>query len=149
MDRSVPRPWFKSLAWPGATSPSCVGFASLFASLGTLLCCALPSLLVLVGLGATVASFLSAAPWLVALSRHKVWVFSGSGTLIAANFGYLYWLSPRLKARGAAGEACAVEGGACETASRFSRVILWISTALYLVGFFTAFVLGRLLARSG
>lgn len=126
-----------------------IGFASLFASLGTLLCCALPSLLVLIGLGATVASFLSAAPWLAALSHHKVWVFSVSGVLIAANFGYLYWLSPRLKARGAADEACAVDGSACDTASRFSRVILWISAALCLVGFFAAFVLGHLLARFG
>lgn len=39
------------------------GFLSLFTSFGTLIYCALPSLLVLVGLGATVASFLSAAPW--------------------------------------------------------------------------------------
>lgn len=47
------------------------GYLSLFASFGTLICCALPSLLVLLGLGATVAAFLSAAPWLVTLSRHK------------------------------------------------------------------------------
>jgi mercuric ion transport protein len=31
-------------------------FLTLFASCGTLICCALPSVLVLVGLGATVAS---------------------------------------------------------------------------------------------
>jgi len=41
-----------------------LGYLSLFTSIGTLLCCALPSLLVLFGLGATVASVLSAAPWL-------------------------------------------------------------------------------------
>lgn len=33
-----------------------LGYLSLFTSLGTLLCCALPSLLVALGLGATVAS---------------------------------------------------------------------------------------------
>lgn len=32
------------------------GYLSLFASVGTLVCCALPAMLVLVGLGATVAS---------------------------------------------------------------------------------------------
>ena len=37
-----------------------LSYLSLFTSFGTLLCCALPSLLVLVGLGATVASFLLA-----------------------------------------------------------------------------------------
>ena len=49
-----------------------LSYLSLFTSVGTLLCCALPSLLVLFGLGATVASVLSEAPWLVALA-FSVW----------------------------------------------------------------------------
>jgi hypothetical protein len=64
------------------------GYLSLFTSLSTLLGCALPSLLVLFGLGATVASFLSVAPWLVTLSRHKVWVLSANGALILLNAIY-------------------------------------------------------------
>ena len=44
-----------------------LSYLSLFTSLSTLLCCALPSLFVLLGLGATVASLLSQAPWLVAM----------------------------------------------------------------------------------
>jgi len=47
-----------------------LSYFSLFSSVGTLLCCALPSVLVLAGLGATVASTLSALPWLVVLSHH-------------------------------------------------------------------------------
>ena len=78
---SSPRPPFRS----GALS-----YLSLFTSVGTLLCCALPSLLVLFGLGATVASVLSQAPWLVALSHHKNWVFLIAGVLIACNFVYVY-----------------------------------------------------------
>jgi mercuric ion transport protein len=54
-----------------ARADGLLGYFSLFTSLGTLLCCALPSLLVLIGLGATVASVVSAAPWLIAFSRHK------------------------------------------------------------------------------
>src|SRR5262245_33783039 len=65
-------------------------YLSLFTSFGTLLCCALPSLLVLLGLGATVASFLSAVPWLVTLSRHKTWVFAVSGVLIGSNLAFVY-----------------------------------------------------------
>ena len=61
-------------------------YVSLFTSVGTLLCCALPSLLVLFGLGATVASVLSEAPWLVTMSHHKHWVFLIAGLLIAGNF---------------------------------------------------------------
>lgn len=77
--------------------PRAFGYLSLFTSFGTLLCCALPLLLVLFGLGATVASFLAAAPWLVTLSRHKAWVFATSGALIAVNVLYVYTVAPRLR----------------------------------------------------
>jgi hypothetical protein len=128
----------------GATSKSSfLSYLSLFTSLGTLLCCALPSLLVLAGLGATVASTLSALPWLVALSRHKSWTFAISGTMIAASFFYTYYLGPRLRAR-----ACDPQNPeACEVASRLSKAVLWLSVALFLTGFFVAFFLGPILTR--
>jgi hypothetical protein len=120
-----------------------VGFLSLFTSFGTLLCCALPSLLVLAGLGATVASVLSTAPWLVTLSHHKRPVFGVSGALIAANVVYVYRLAPTLGRRA---DACPPDSpGACAAADRFSRVVLWVSAVVYAVGFFTAFILGPIL----
>jgi len=122
---------------------SFLSYLSLFTSVGTLLCCALPSLLVLVGLGATVASTLSALPWLVVLSHHKSWTFAVSGTMIAASFVYTYYVGPRLRA-----QACDPQNPeACEVASRFSKVVLWLSAALFLAGFFVAFFLGPILAR--
>src|ERR1044072_9161894 len=72
-------------------------YLSLFSSLGTQFCCALPSLLVLFGLGATVASALSAAPWLVTLSHHKNWTFAIAGALILANLVYVRAVAPRLQ----------------------------------------------------
>jgi mercuric ion transport protein len=122
-------------------------YLSLFTSVGTLLCCALPSLLVLLGLGATVASFLSAAPWLVTLSQHKSWVFAIAGVLIGGNLGYLYIAAPKLQRAGVSCPADAPD--ACATASRASRVILWISAGLYGVGLFSAYALGPLLIRFG
>jgi mercuric ion transport protein len=121
------------------------GFLSLFTSAGTLICCALPSLLVLIGLGATVASILSVAPWLVALSQHKDGVFAGAGLLIALNFVYIYGLTPRLQFTH---QACPPDetAPACGTAERLTRVVLWVSAALYGVGFFSAYALGWLLA---
>jgi len=120
-----------------------LGYLSLFTSLGTLICCALPSLLVLLGLGATVASLLSAAPWVVTLSRHKAWVFGLAGTLIALNSLYVYRIAPRLQATQ---PACSVDDpDLCATASRLSKVLLWVSTAIYAIGFFVAFVLGPIL----
>src|SRR5438552_12921642 len=74
-----------------------LSYFSLFSSLSTLLCCALPSLLVLFGLGATVASALSFLPWLVTLSRHKELTFGISGALIAWSFLNAYYIVPRLR----------------------------------------------------
>jgi hypothetical protein len=71
-------------------SSAVLSYFSLFTSVGTLLCCALPSLLVLAGLGASVASTLSALPWLVTLSRHKHWTFAISGTLAHLGLGRSY-----------------------------------------------------------
>lgn len=120
-------------------------YVSLFTSLGTLLCCALPSLFVLFGLGATLAAFLSAAPWLVSLSHYKHLVFAISGILIATNLFYIHWLAPRLRVQ--SGACTPDDPDACNAASKFSRTILWISLVIYLIGFFTAYVLGPILAR--
>ncbi len=115
-----------------------LGYLSLFTSVGTLLCCALPSLLVLLGLGATVASVLASVPWLVALSRHKSWVFATSAILIAGNFYYVYRLAPRLLVRSG---ACAIDDPTCARATRTSRIVLWTSAILLLIGFTVAYVL--------
>jgi len=126
-----------------ANTGGLLGYASLFTSLGTLLCCALPSLLVLLGLGATVASIVSTAPWLITLSRHKNWTFTIAGLLIAANFVYVFRIAPKLQA---AGPSCPVgEPNSCGTASRVSRMISWTSAGIYLAGFFSAYLLGPIL----
>jgi mercuric ion transport protein len=121
-----------------------LSYFSLFTSLSTLLCCALPSVLVLLGLGATVASMLSALPWLVALSKHKPWTFGISGVLIAASFVNMYWIVPRLTR----GQTCdADDPTACGQASRISKVLLWTSAAIYSAGFFVAYAFGPILTR--
>jgi mercuric ion transport protein len=120
-----------------------LSYFSLFTSLGTLLCCALPSLLVLFGLGASVASMLSFLPWLVTLSRHKQWTFAVSGLLIAFGFLNIYLIAPRLKTN----QACEPGDDACGEASKASKIVLWASSAIYVVGFFVAYVLGPILSR--
>jgi hypothetical protein len=59
-----------------------LNYFSLFSSFSTLICCTLPSVLVLLGMETAFASLLSAVPWLVSLSRHKIWTFGIAGTLI-------------------------------------------------------------------
>ena len=121
-----------------------LNYFSLFSSFSTLICCALPSVLVLLGMGTTVASLLSAAPWLVSLSRHKIWTFSIAGTLIALSFLVTYLIAPRLRQ----GEACnANDPTTCGEVSKLSRVILWGSAAIWSCGFFVAYLLGPILER--
>jgi hypothetical protein len=57
--------------WTVGRAEGVLGYLSLLTSLSTVLCCALPSLFVLLGLGATIASVVSAAPWLIAFSLHR------------------------------------------------------------------------------
>ena len=119
-----------------------LNYFSLFSSFSTLICCALPSILVLLGLGTTVASLLSAAPWLVSLSRHKIWTFSIAGTLITASFVMTYVIAPRLQQ----GVVCeANDPTTCGEVSKLSRVILWGSAIIWSGGFFVAYLLGPIL----
>lgn len=119
-----------------------LNYFSLFSSFSTLICCALPSVLVLLGMGTAVASLLSAAPWLVSLSRHKAWTFSIAGTLIAASFVMTYVVAPRLRG----GEACdADDPTTCGEVSKVSKVVLWGSALIWCGGFFVAYLLGPIL----
>ena len=121
-----------------------LNYFSLFSSFSTLLCCALPSVLVLLGMGTAVASLLSAAPWLVSLSRHKIWTFGIAGILIACSFMVTYVIAPRFRP----GEACAADDPAtCVEVSRLSRALLWGSALIYGGGFFVAYLLGPILER--
>jgi len=110
------------------------GVLALFTSTGTLLCCALPAALAAVAGGAAVSSLVRAAPWLVPLSRHKGWIFLGSGVLIMAS-GVLAF---RPKGR----VACSITGGrGCEDAGRVARTMFWISAAIWALGAFFAYAI--------
>ena len=111
-------------------------WSPLAAAVGTLICCALPSLLVLLGFGTTVAAAVSAAPWLVVLSRNKIWVFLAAGLLIAGSRLYLEHLTPRI----------VPEGASCPPIlGRLTRNVWWASVVVYAIGFFVAFALGPIL----
>lgn len=115
-----------------------VSILSLFTSFSTLICCALPSLLVVLGMGAVVAGVISNVPVLVTLSQHKEWTFLVAGLMIGLNFWLIYGRKQKQV-------ACEIgEDGretACDTASRWSKVILWISAGLFLAGLFMAYLL--------
>ncbi|GCB05258.1 hypothetical protein [Ralstonia sp. SET104] len=106
---------------------------ALFASTGTLICCALPILFVTVGLGATVAAATSAVPFLVTLALHKIWAFAGSGLMLFVSGWLLY----------RPGRACPSDpelGRLCARAQRWNRRIHGFSAAVWGVGFFAAYL---------
>jgi hypothetical protein len=109
--------------------------ASLFASSGTLLCCALPALLVALGAGAVMSSLVSAVPQLVFLSEHKEALFAVAGLLLIFS-GALQWLNRNAP--------CPVDPQlrqACLRTRKMAKRILQTSVAIYLVGGWFAFVL--------
>jgi mercuric ion transport protein len=110
---------------------------SLFTSSGTLICCALPALLVTLGFGGAFAGFLSNVPLLVELSRHKIWVFATSGILLGITGLMIYG---GLRRQTAASEFCNTDTGTCEAAGRFTRLAFWISLSIYFVGLFMAYL---------
>lgn len=118
----------------GRWTEASAGIATLVLASGTLVCCALPILLVTLGMGASVAALVSAAPWLVTLSHYKEWMFAISAIgLIGAGF-FLY----------RPGRTCPTDprlARLCATADRWNRRVLMLAGALWMVGAFAAFLL--------
>ncbi len=115
------------------TKESGLTWLALFTTTGTLVCCALPIALVSLGLGATMASLVSAAPFLVTLSQHKIWVFLISGGLLALSGWFMY----------RPGRACPVDpelDQLCNTSQLWNRRIFWTSVTLWCIGFLAAFL---------
>jgi hypothetical protein len=108
--------------------------ASLFASSGTLLCCALPALLVALGAGAALSSLVSAVPQLVWLSEHKLALFAAAG-LMLAGAGWLQWRN-----RFAPCPADPALRDACLRTRKASAWLYGASVLVYAVGAWFAFV---------
>jgi hypothetical protein len=65
-------------------------WAALATSTGTLVCCALPALLVTLGAGAALAGLVSVFPQIVWLSEHKAGVFGVAAAAMAVG-GVMQW----------------------------------------------------------
>ncbi len=108
---------------------------SLFASSSTLICCALPALLVALGAGAALSGLVGAFPQIVWLSEHKIGLFIFAGLMLFAS-GMLQWIN-----RNAPCPIDPVFRDACLRTRKLSLRVYWVSVAIYLVGGFFAFVL--------
>jgi hypothetical protein len=110
-----------------------INYLTLFGSAGTLLCCALPALLVSLGLGAVMAGLAGNVPGLIWLSEKKAYVFGFAMTMLIFN-GWLIWrnrnapcpLDPKLR-------------DACLKGRKFSRITYFVSLGIFLIGFYFAY----------
>jgi hypothetical protein len=114
---------------------------SLFTSLSTLLCCALPALLVTIGAGAALASIVHVTPWLVYLSKYKTYTFLFSALMLILAGYFIY------KSRN---EPCPIDqeqAMACIRMRKVSLYIYFLSILIFLIGFFFAFVAVKIFYR--
>ena len=111
-----------------------INYFTLFGSMSTLLCCALPALLVSLGLGAVLAGVAANVPALIWISEHKLQVFSFSAAMLSLN-GFILCknkyalcpIEPKLR-------------DACITGRKTSRYIYFISLGVFSIGFFFAYI---------
>ena len=107
---------------------------SLFASTSTLLCCALPALLITVGAGAVMAGLTATFPGIMWLSVNKGPLFLASGVLLALSGG-MHW-----QARNAPCPVDPEQAAACMRLRSLSRRLLGGSVGVYAIGVFFAYL---------
>tara|TARA_X000001036_G_scaffold315384_1_gene293872 strand:- start:2041 stop:2442 length:402 start_codon:yes stop_codon:yes gene_type:complete len=107
---------------------------SLFTSFSTLICCALPALLISIGMGASLASFVSAFPWIIFISKYKIQTFTLAAVLLIVSV-YLFW-----QGRNAPCPSDPIQAKICSKLRFINLIMLFISLVTYLAGFFFAFV---------
>jgi hypothetical protein len=115
-------------------TPHISSLLSLFASTSTLICCALPALLVSLGAGAALASLVAVFPQIVWISEHKEMIFLISSVLMVLG-GFLQWRNRFAP--------CPVDPdlrNACLSTRRTSLRIYFVSLVLLLVGGWFAFI---------
>lgn len=111
-----------------------IGFLSLFTSVGTLLCCALPAAVSVLAGGAAIVALTSSFPWLIPLSRHKDWIFLAACIMIVLNGLLLF----RKKQK----TSCDTKGdNICAVSNRFTMVTFWISVVIVVIGAFFAYAI--------
>ena len=108
--------------------------ASLFVTSSTLVCCAIPVLLVTLGAGAALSSLVAVFPQVVWLSEHKESVFTIAGLMMGGS-GVLQWRNRHAP--------CPTDLGlrdACLRTRKVSFAVYLVSVAFYFIGGWFAFV---------
>ena len=119
---------------PNLVKTKHLSYLSLFTSGGTLICCALPALLVGLGAGAVMASLVSSVPQIVWFSEHKLGVFIFAGIMLSIS-GFLQW-----KARSLPCPSDIALAEICNKTRVNSLRVYYFSVTVFLIGGFMAFL---------
>jgi uncharacterized iron-regulated membrane protein len=111
---------------------------TLFGSLGTVLCCALPALLVSIGAGAVMASLVTNVPQLVWVSEHKIPLFMFAMIMLIVS-GAIIYINRRMPC-----PVDPVQSESCQRTRRWSTAVFSVSAVLYVIGFYFAFIASHL-----
>ncbi len=106
-------------------------FLTLFTSMGTLICCALPALFVALGMGAALVGLIGNVPQLVWFSENKIWIFAIGGVLLGIG-GFNHFKNA----------SCPVNSPlskSCQTTKDWSKPLYFLSLGIYAMGAFFAF----------
>jgi hypothetical protein len=115
---------------PPSTLPA---FLSLFTSTGTLICCALPALLVSIGAGAVMAGLIEAVPQITWFGKYKNVLFPVAGALLVVAGAWQF------HARSLPCPADAAKARACAMARQAGWIAWGLSVAAFLTGVFFAY----------
>ncbi len=118
---------------------------SLFASSSTLICCALPILLTMLGLGSVLFALVENVPFLFTLTANKHYLF----LIVSVMLGLNYWWIFRRRSKSRDCEIIddsqndgKIESiSACDLGNNVSKLIFKVSLAIYCVGLFFAYLL--------
>ena len=111
-----------------------VNYLTLFASSGTIICCALPALLVSIGAGAALSSLIAIFPQLVIIAEYKVPIFIGAFIMLIIS-GIIQYFVRSLP--------CPTNkklAGTCTQTRKVSLIIYLISLGLFSIGLLFTFI---------
>lgn len=112
-----------------------LNFFSLFGSLSTLLCCALPVTLVSIGMGATFASLTANFPWIIWLTSKKDWLFVGTFILLVLSF---------ILMKRAQNLSCPVDEAqreVCKVSKGIGQKMYYITIIIYFIGLSFSYII--------
>jgi len=113
---------------------SLLSFFGLFTSISTILCCALPIILVTLGMGAVFANLTASLPFITWLAERSLYLFTIATNLLLIG-GYFIFIKP---------QTCPADkklAEICNKTKKFNKIVWWMSVIILATSFFFKYIL--------